>query len=108
MGFGHYYAFIRPNISEDRWYQFNDSQVTEVPKHQALHEGIGGNTSEFEHLKYGNKNFEGSVSQLNVRHFDNMTNAYMLIYIRKTERDMIMSDSLTIDQQIPRGLRSFF
>ena len=29
---GHYYAFIRPNVDEDRWFEFNDSRVTEVSK----------------------------------------------------------------------------
>jgi ubiquitin carboxyl-terminal hydrolase 7 len=39
--FGHYYAFIRPNI-DDRWFQFNDLNVREVTKGFAIGQGCGG------------------------------------------------------------------
>lgn len=32
---GHYFAFIRPGI-QDRWYEFNDEDVTEVTKAYAI------------------------------------------------------------------------
>jgi ubiquitin carboxyl-terminal hydrolase 7 len=41
LNYGHYYAFIRPNL-DDRWFQFNDSIVTEVTKEFAISQGVGG------------------------------------------------------------------
>ena len=53
VDYGHYYAFIRPNIDDDRWYQFNDAKVTEVTKNFAFQQGIGGDLSDFEYSQYG-------------------------------------------------------
>jgi hypothetical protein len=40
----------------------------------------------------------GSLSSLSLKYQDNPTNAYMLVYVRETERDAIMNDSLALDQ----------
>lgn len=94
---GHYYAFIRPNVDDDRWFEFNDSRVTEVSKQYAFQQGIGGEFKNFELLR-GNQYAENSSSQLVMRKFENETNAYMLIYVRESEREEIMADGLSIDE----------
>ncbi|KAI3856934.1 hypothetical protein MKX03_012342 [Papaver bracteatum] len=60
---GHYYAFIRPTVSE-QWFKFNDELVTKEDIKRVLEEQYGG---------------EGRYS-----------NAYMLVYIRESNRDEIM------------------
>jgi ubiquitin carboxyl-terminal hydrolase 7 len=38
---GHYYAFIRPTLS-DQWYKFDDERVTKEELKRALEEQYGG------------------------------------------------------------------
>jgi ubiquitin carboxyl-terminal hydrolase 7 len=57
--YGHYYAFLRPT-TEERWFEFNDSSVTEVSPDKAIDENFGGTDN------YYYRNFS----------------AYMLIYVR--------------------------
>ena len=49
--YGHNFAFIRPNISDDRWYNFNDSSVTEVTKSYAIHQGTGGDYCHYDFIQ---------------------------------------------------------
>ena len=44
---GHYYAYIRPSATEDKWYKFNDMNVTPCLKTTAFLTGQGGFTSSF-------------------------------------------------------------
>ncbi|KAI3951352.1 hypothetical protein MKW92_031050 [Papaver armeniacum] len=60
---GHYYAFIRPTLSE-QWFKFNDERVTKEDTMWALEEQYGGEA------RY--------------------SNAYMLVYIRESDRDEII------------------
>ncbi|KAI3938553.1 hypothetical protein MKW98_016058 [Papaver atlanticum] len=60
---GHYYAFIKPTVSE-QWFKFNDGLVTKENIKRVLEEQYGG---------------EGRIS-----------NAYMLVYIRESNRDEII------------------
>ncbi|XP_026444313.1 ubiquitin carboxyl-terminal hydrolase 13-like [Papaver somniferum] len=60
---GHYYAFIRPTLSE-QWFKFDDKRVTKEDIKRVLEEQYGGEA------KY--------------------LNAYMLVYIRESDRDEIM------------------
>ncbi|XP_026420599.1 ubiquitin carboxyl-terminal hydrolase 12-like [Papaver somniferum] len=60
---GHYYAFIRPTLS-DQWFKFNDERVTKEDTMWALNEQYGGEA------RY--------------------SNAYMLVYIRESDRDEII------------------
>lgn len=46
LNHGHYYAFIRPTM-EDKWYRFNDSDVTESLQSTAFKTGIGSSYSKF-------------------------------------------------------------
>lgn len=102
---GHYYAFIKPTL-EDHWYEFNDSKVSEVTRDYAFGQGIGGNLSSFEFLRQ--TMYKESTGQLIERLKENFANAYMLIYVRETEREAIMSDKLTIDEQVPMELQMHF
>ena len=56
---GHYYAFIKPSL-DDKWFQFNDADVTEVTKEYAIGQGVGGNNTEFDLKRFSNKNFINS------------------------------------------------
>ncbi|KAL3835481.1 hypothetical protein ACJIZ3_010217 [Penstemon smallii] len=60
---GHYYAFIRPTLS-DQWYEFDDERVTKVDVKRVLEEQYGGEEK----------------------------NAYMLVYIRVSDKDKIICD----------------
>ncbi|KAM3374314.1 ubiquitin C-terminal hydrolase 13 [Capsicum galapagoense] len=67
---GHYYAFIRPTLS-DQWYKFDDAIVTKEDAKRVLEEhGV-----------------EEELPQ---------TNAYMLVYIRESDKEKIMC---TVDQK---------
>lgn len=52
--------------------------------------------------------FKESTGQLIERLRENFANAYMLIYVRETEREAIMSDKLTLDEQVPMELQMHF
>jgi len=95
LGAGHYYSFIRPTL-EDKWYEFNDSSVTEIMKSTAFANGCGGPETYFE-LK------DGKVIE---KQRPNNTSAYMLVYIRESERESIMRE-LTMDD-IPGHLKLRF
>ncbi|KAI3914508.1 hypothetical protein MKW92_004447 [Papaver armeniacum] len=60
---GHYYAFIRPTVSE-QWFKFNDGLVTKEDIKRVLEEQYGGESR--------------------------CSNAYMLVYIRESNRDEII------------------
>ncbi|KAI3906979.1 hypothetical protein MKW92_023595 [Papaver armeniacum] len=62
---GHYYAFIRPKLSE-QWFKFNDERVTKEDTKWALEEQFGGE--------------------------ERFSNAYMLVYIRESDKDEIICD----------------
>ncbi|XP_026431120.1 ubiquitin carboxyl-terminal hydrolase 13-like isoform X1 [Papaver somniferum] len=60
---GHYYAYTRPTLSE-QWFKFTDERVTRESIRWAVEELYGGEASN--------------------------PNAYMLVYIRESDRDEIM------------------
>ena len=78
MESGHYYAYIRPEL-DDRWFEFNDARVTEVSKHRAFGEGIGGNDRNFCLVR------DTDSTKLTEESIANETNAYMLIYVRRSQ-----------------------
>ena len=45
---GHYYCFIRPSVSSETWFKFNDTQVSSVTQQVAFSVGMGGYNSVFE------------------------------------------------------------
>lgn len=56
---GHFYAYLRPNLG-DKWYQFNDSTVSEVSEEEAIAKNFGSESTSY--------------------------SAYMLIYTKESER----------------------
>ncbi|KAG9160409.1 hypothetical protein Leryth_008815 [Lithospermum erythrorhizon] len=79
---GHYYAFIRPTIS-DQWYKFDDERVTKEDMKRALEEQFGGE----EELPQTNPGINNTPLK-----FTKYSNAYMLVYIRESDKDKIICD----------------
>ncbi|RYR45826.1 hypothetical protein Ahy_A07g031608 isoform D [Arachis hypogaea] len=77
---GHYYAFIRPTLSE-QWYKFDDERVTKEDTKRALEEQYGGE----EELPQTNPGFNNTPFK-----FTKYSNAYMLVYIRESDKDKII------------------
>ncbi|KAJ6814941.1 ubiquitin carboxyl-terminal hydrolase 12-like [Iris pallida] len=70
---GHYYAFIRPTLS-DQWYKFDDERVTKEDVKRASEEQYGGE----EELPQTNPGYNNTPFK-----FTKYSNAYMLVYIRE-------------------------
>ncbi|XP_051150225.1 ubiquitin C-terminal hydrolase 12 isoform X2 [Andrographis paniculata] len=79
---GHYYAFIRPTLS-DQWYKFDDERVTKEDVKRALEEQYGGE----EELPQTNPGYNNTPFK-----FTKYSNAYMLVYIRVSDKDKIICD----------------
>ncbi|WMV31567.1 hypothetical protein MTR67_024952, partial [Solanum verrucosum] len=79
---GHYYAYIRPTLS-DQWYKFDDERVTKEDTKRALDEQYGGE----EELPHTNPGFNNSPFK-----FTKYSNAYMLVYIRESDKEKIICD----------------
>uniref|UniRef100_A0A1J3EEY8 ubiquitinyl hydrolase 1 n=2 Tax=Noccaea caerulescens TaxID=107243 RepID=A0A1J3EEY8_NOCCA len=77
---GHYYAFIRPTLT-DQWYKFDDERVTKEDLKRALEEQYGGE----EELPQTNPGFNNPPFK-----FTKYSNAYMLVYIRESDKDKII------------------
>ncbi|KAF5737381.1 hypothetical protein HS088_TW13G00261 [Tripterygium wilfordii] len=77
---GHYYAFIRPTLS-DQWFKFDDERVTKEDIKRALEEQYGGE----EELPQTNPGFNNTPFK-----FTKYSNAYMLVYIRESDKDNII------------------
>eukprot|EP01103_Thecamoeba_quadrilineata_P007295 TRINITY_DN1713_c0_g1_i3.p1 TRINITY_DN1713_c0_g1~~TRINITY_DN1713_c0_g1_i3.p1 ORF type:complete len:815 (-),score=134.84 TRINITY_DN1713_c0_g1_i3:828-3233(-) len=75
---GHYYAYIRPNLSNE-WLKYDDEKVTRATTREAIDQNYGGPDS---------KRF---------------TSAYLLVYIRETERYSILAPVL--ESEIPSYLK---
>ncbi|XP_020672846.1 ubiquitin carboxyl-terminal hydrolase 13 isoform X1 [Dendrobium catenatum] len=111
---GHYYAFIRPTLS-DQWYKFDDERVTKEDVKRALEEQYGGEEEVFVtlpsrcqlffqthliiyfltsflsmllcllQLPQTNPGFNNTPFK-----FTKYSNAYMLVYIRESDKDKII------------------
>uniref|UniRef100_A0A0V0IYF8 ubiquitinyl hydrolase 1 n=1 Tax=Solanum chacoense TaxID=4108 RepID=A0A0V0IYF8_SOLCH len=77
---GHYYAYIRPTLS-DQWFKFDDERVTKEDPKRALEEQYGGE----EELPHANPAFNNSPFK-----FTKYSNAYMLVYIRESDKEKII------------------
>ncbi|XP_059665782.1 ubiquitin C-terminal hydrolase 12-like isoform X2 [Cornus florida] len=77
---GHYYAYIRPILS-DQWFKFDDERVTKEDVKRALEEQYGGE----EELPQTNPGFNNSPFK-----FTKYSNAYMLVYIRESDKEKII------------------
>ncbi|KAK1409859.1 hypothetical protein QVD17_36388 [Tagetes erecta] len=79
---GHYYVFIRPTLSE-QWFKFDDERVTKEDMKRVLDEQYGGE----EELPHTNPGYNNAPFK-----FTKYSNAYMLVYIRKSDKDKIICD----------------
>ncbi|TKY53566.1 Ubiquitin carboxyl-terminal hydrolase 12 [Spatholobus suberectus] len=77
---GHYYAYIRPTLS-NQWFKFEDERVTKEDTKRALEEQYGGE----EELPHSNPGFNNSPFK-----FTKYSNAYMLVYVRESDKDKII------------------
>ncbi|KAI3893573.1 hypothetical protein MKW92_052243, partial [Papaver armeniacum] len=77
---GRYYSFIRPTLPE-QWFKFDDERVTQEDFKRALEEQYSGQEEESPQTNPGfnNKPFK----------FTKYSNAYMLVYIRESDKDKI-------------------
>lgn len=77
---GHYYAFIRPELS-DKWLKFDDEKVTKEDEKRALEEQYGGE----EEVPQTNPGYNNVPFK-----FTKYSNAYMLVYVRESDRNKII------------------
>ncbi|KAF9595405.1 hypothetical protein IFM89_000323 [Coptis chinensis] len=98
---GHYYAFIRPTLSDhckrDFTYRlkFDDERVTKEDMKRALEEQYGGE----EELPQQNPGFNNTPFK-----FTKYSNAYMLVYIRESDKEKIICN--VDEQDIAEHLRT--
>ncbi|KAG8055246.1 hypothetical protein GUJ93_ZPchr0001g30571, partial [Zizania palustris] len=90
---GHYYAFIRPDLS-DIWYKFDDERVTKEDMKRAIEDQYGGE----EELPHTNPGLNTTPLK-----FTRHSNAYMLVYIRESDKDNFFCD--LDEKDIPEHLK---
>jgi ubiquitin carboxyl-terminal hydrolase 7 len=96
---GHYTAFIRPDPvnKPDRWLKFDDTRVTVVSKQEAMDDNFGGRDEEPAHSTMI-ATADGPVTrartalgpkpssrEAKLAYYRRVTNAYMLVYIRRSQ-----------------------
>lgn len=94
-GFGHYYEFCRPCMS-DVWYKFNDEDVSQVPYYTVLKESIGALSKIMladNGIDFRRDNYSCS------------SQAYMLIYLKASEIKNILPE--IEDEMIPKNVVEF-
>ncbi|KAL3462575.1 hypothetical protein BJX64DRAFT_258975 [Aspergillus heterothallicus] len=87
---GHYFAFLKPT-KDGFWYRFDDDRVTRATDKEVLEENYGG--------EYELPNGTAGVRQPYTRGLSakKSTNAYMLVYIRKSRSDEVLLPITTED-----------
>lgn len=80
---GHYYAYMRPD--GEQWLKFDDEMVTKAEPTQAINDnwGVGDERTYTQGGGYGTQTARQALR---------FANAYMLVYIRKSEWDTIMCE----------------
>ena len=94
---GHYYNFAKPYVNEDRWFKFDDEKVYEVTEGLAVQDNYGGE------VKKSKKFWLATHSN---SYYKKFTNAYMLLYIRKSQVSQMIAQ-VEVDE-IPKHLEERF
>jgi ubiquitin carboxyl-terminal hydrolase 7 len=84
---GHYFAFIRPSL-DNKWYNFNDEYVRQADLFEVFQNNYGGTQKIYKHKDRGN------IIDFNQK-WD--ANAYILVYIRNSMRELILSPVNDVD-----------
>ncbi len=89
-GSGHYYAYVRPDITKNKWYRFDDDRVTEVTFKMVKDDAFGGHvvkkiTEKEKKDKRGilQRFFTGKSRSFGCG--GKSSSAYMLQYVKKSE-----------------------
>lgn len=98
---GHYYVYIRPGAGDDApWYKFDDTKVVPVMEREAVEENYGQDPDGpplglGEEPGIGRINLRGTAGRIRRR----ITNAYMLVYVRESDWDAVMTP--VSDEEVP-------
>ncbi|CAG8667385.1 8986_t:CDS:10, partial [Cetraspora pellucida] len=91
---GHYFALLKPE-KNGKWLKFDDDRITPVTDKEVLEDNFGGsevpNASLSPAIRTGGRNIK------------RFTNAYMLVYIRESDVDWVLSPVVAKD--IPEHLQ---
>ena len=95
FGSGHYYSYVRPDMSSKRWYRFDDHRVTEVDYYEdVIRDAFGGRmeTCEKEDESTKPRGFWGrvfggrnKVGGYEYGYGGRYSNAYMLQYVKRSD-----------------------
>eukprot|EP00217_Crustomastix_stigmatica_P013559 CAMPEP_0183795834 /NCGR_PEP_ID=MMETSP0803_2-20130417/5345_1 /TAXON_ID=195967 /ORGANISM="Crustomastix stigmata, Strain CCMP3273" /LENGTH=997 /DNA_ID=CAMNT_0026040337 /DNA_START=433 /DNA_END=3426 /DNA_ORIENTATION=- len=80
---GHYFAYIRPIPTDERWFKFDDERVTKESMESAVMDQFGGDMEPTGAL------ITSTVGQLKL---SKNSNAYMLVYVREADTAMVWCD----------------
>lgn len=93
MSGGHYFALIRPG-KDDKWFRFDDDRVTPASKKEVFEENYGDEPLR-DSKDLLSPTFNSRINS--ARMMKKFTNAYMLVYIRKSKLDDILDPVLESD-----------
>ncbi|GBC24696.2 cysteine proteinase [Rhizophagus irregularis DAOM 181602=DAOM 197198] len=88
---GHYFALFKPE-KDGKWFKFDDDHVIPVIDKEVFEDNYGG--------EYPNAN---TITIRSARNHERFTNAYMLVYIRESNVDEILSP--VVSEDIPEHLQ---
>ncbi|PKC11352.1 putative ubiquitin-specific processing protease 21 [Rhizophagus irregularis] len=89
---GHYFALLKPE-KDGKWFKFDDDRVTPVIDKEVLEDNYGGESP----------NANAITIRSAGRNHKRFTNAYMLVYIRESNVDEILSP--VVHEDIPEHLQ---
>ena len=91
---GHYYAFLKPN--KDGWfYKFDDDKVTKATMREVFEDAFGG--------EYKTSMLQSRNSMQRKQPIMRQMNAYMLVYIRESRLDSVLTP--VTKEDTPQHLR---
>lgn len=93
---GHYFALIKPDRNT-RWLKYDDDRVTPVTDKEILEENYGGEAM---------NGVPPAMQRTQVRAIKRFTNAYMLVYIRESAIDDVLSP--WTEEDTPAHLSTLF